>query len=151
MSRAHHITSRHPKLQALFNTLVDDNGSNGDDEMPTSNNMSRQWDDPTRPWLRGFQEYLTTQDNLGDLTIVQWWDINSMQYPVWASLAHDYLSIMSSSISSEHVFSFAGITISKRCNRLRRNVVEALQFQKCAAKSKLLFCEDPTLLTEATM
>jgi len=91
------------------------------------------------------------QDNLGDLTIVQWWGINSMQYPVWASLTRDYLSVMSSSVSAERVFSSAGITISKRRNRLKRDVVEALQFQKCATKSKLLFREDPSLLAEAAM
>lgn len=151
-SRARHITTRNPKLQALFSKLVDDESDISDDvDMSASNNTSAQWDDPSRPWLSSFHEYLHRQDNLGNLSLIQWWGINSTQYPVWASLACDFLSIMSSSVSAERVFSSAGITISKRRNRLKPDVVEALQFQKCAAKSHLLFREDPSLLTEATM
>ena len=52
--------------------------------------------------------------------------INSSRFPVWASLAKDYLSIMGSSVSSERAFSSAGITISKRRNRLQADVVEAV-------------------------
>jgi hypothetical protein len=56
---------------------------------------------------------------------------------VWGSLARDYLSIMASSVSSERVFSSAGITLSKRRNRLQADIVEALQFLKWAFKSNL--------------
>ena len=149
---ARHITTHNPKLQALFSKLVDDESNTSDDvDMAASNNTSAQWDDPSRPWLCTFHEYLNRQDNLGDLSLIQWWGVNSTQYPVWASLTQDFLSIMSSSVSAEHVFSSAGITISKRRNCLKYDVMEALQFQKCAAKSQLLFCEDPSLLTEATI
>jgi hypothetical protein len=37
---------------------------------------------------------------------------------------------MASSVSSERAFSAAGITISKRRNRLKGNIVEALEFLK---------------------
>jgi hypothetical protein len=68
---------------------------------------------------------------------------------VWASLAQDYLSIMASSVSSEQAFSSAGITISKRRNRLKSDIVEALQFLKCAIRTDLLFREpDPSSRTE---
>lgn len=139
-SRAHHITTHNPKLQALFSKLVDDESDGSDDvDMSASNNT----------WLHSFHEYLNRKDNLGNLSLIQWWGINSMQYPVWTSLAHNFLSIMSSSVSAEHVFSSARITISKRCNHLKSDVVEALQFQKCAAKLNLLFHEDPSLLTDS--
>ena len=46
---------------------------------------------------------------------------------MWALLAHDYLSIMSSSVSSKHAFSQGGITINKWRNRLKGDIVEALQ------------------------
>lgn len=55
---------------------------------------------------------------------------------VWASLARDYLAIMASSVSSERAFSSAGITITKRRNRLKGDVVEALQFLKCYYRQK---------------
>ena len=61
------------------------------------------------------------------------------RYPVWASLARDYLSIMATSVSSERAFSQGGITIGKRRNRLKGDIVEALQSLKCAIRRDLLF------------
>jgi hypothetical protein len=46
-----------------------------------------------------------------------------------------------SSVSSEHVFSQGGITITKRRNRLKGDIVEALQCIKCAIRHDLLFRE----------
>jgi hypothetical protein len=48
---------------------------------------------------------------------------------------------MSSSVSSERAFSQGGITISKRRNRLKGDIVEALQCIKCALRHDLLFRE----------
>jgi len=49
---------------------------------------------------------------------------------------------MTSSVSSERAFSLAGITISKRQNHLKADIVEALQCMKCLAHKNLLFRED---------
>ena len=57
----------------------------------------------------------------------------------WTSIAHDYLPIMASSVSSERAFSSAGITISKRRNRLKPDIVKALQCLKCLYKNDLIF------------
>jgi hypothetical protein len=46
---------------------------------------------------------------------------------------------MVSSVSSERAFSSAGITISKHRNRLKGDIVEALQFLKCLIHRDLLF------------
>jgi hAT family C-terminal dimerisation region len=46
---------------------------------------------------------------------------------------------MASSVSSERAFSSAGITISKRRNRLQGNIVESLQFLKCLIRNDLIF------------
>ena len=53
----------------------------------------------------------------------------------------DYLAIMSSSVSSECTFSQGGITISKHCNCLKGDIVEALQCIKCFIWHDLLFRE----------
>jgi hypothetical protein len=45
---------------------------------------------------------------------------------------------MASSASSERAFSSAGITISKRLNRLKGDIFEALQFTKCLIFFKVL-------------
>jgi hypothetical protein len=56
---------------------------------------------------------------------------------------------MASSVSSERAFSQGGITISKHCNRLRGDIVEALQCVKCAIHHNLLFYEPgPSSLAE---
>lgn len=46
---------------------------------------------------------------------------------------------MASSVSSECAFSSAGITISKRRNRLKADIVEALQCLKCLYHNDLIF------------
>ena len=48
---------------------------------------------------------------------------------------------MASSVSSERAFSAAGITISKRRNRLQGDIVEALECIKCLIHRDLLFRE----------
>jgi len=48
---------------------------------------------------------------------------------------------MASSVSSERAFSQGGITITKRRNRLKGDIVEALQCIKCAICHDLIFRE----------
>lgn len=69
--------------------------------------------------------------------------MNAETYPTWASIARDYLAIMGSSVSSERAFSSAGITISKRRNRLKPDIVEALQFRKSLIHHNIIFREVP--------
>ena len=58
---------------------------------------------------------------------------------------------MASSVSSERAFSLAGITLSKRCNRLQADIVEALQFMKCLFHRDLIFREVCTSMEEETI
>ncbi|KAG2358172.1 hypothetical protein BDR07DRAFT_1489780 [Suillus spraguei] len=55
---------------------------------------------PLRPWRAEVMSYIETIEATlpAGMTIIQWWGINALRYPVWASLAQDYLSTMSSSI-----------------------------------------------------
>jgi hypothetical protein len=56
---------------------------------------------------------------------------------------------MASSVSSERAFSSAALTITKRRNRLKEDVVEALQVMKCLLRHDLVFREPgPSSLTE---
>jgi len=55
----------------------------------------------------------------------------------------DYLAVMVSSVFSEWAFSSAGITISKCRNRLKGDIVEALQCLKCTIQKHLIFPHDP--------
>ena len=58
---------------------------------------------------------------------------------------------MASSVSSKRAFSSAGITISKRRNRLKPDIVEALQFLKCIYRRDLLFREEPSTELEVEL
>jgi hypothetical protein len=56
---------------------------------------------------------------------------------------------MASSVSSEEAFLQGGITISKRCNHLKGDIVKALQCVKCVIRHDLLFREPgPSSLAE---
>ena len=55
---------------------------------------------------------------------------------------------MGSSVSSERAFSAAGITISKRRNRLKGDIVEALEFLKSLYVRDLIFRDLPTAVAE---
>jgi hypothetical protein len=55
---------------------------------------------------------------------------------------------MASSVSSERAFSSAGITITKRRNRLKPDIIEALQSLKCIYHRELLFREEPSTALE---
>ena len=52
------------------------------------------------------------------------------------------------SASSERAFSSAGITITKHRNRLKPDIVEALQFLKCLYHHNLLFREEASAQSE---
>ncbi|TFY73438.1 hypothetical protein EWM64_g10574 [Hericium alpestre] len=99
-------------------------------------------DSTSAPWEREFEKYLNAEDDMPlEMSLVTWWGMNVLCYPVWVSLAQDYLTVMASSVFSKHAFSSAGITITKRHNRLKADVVEALQGLKCALRTCLLICE----------
>ncbi|EMD31003.1 hypothetical protein CERSUDRAFT_69644 [Gelatoporia subvermispora B] len=99
---------------------------------------------------RAFCKYLELDDGVPEgMEIVQWWGLNGHHYPVWASLARDYLAIMATSVSSKRTFSSAGITITKWRNRLKGDIVEALQLLKSALRKSLFLFEcGPSSTTE---
>jgi hypothetical protein len=144
------------KTERLLRQLSDGEDSGMEELSSTS--------DSNRPWLKDFNMFLDASvlnARSEKMSLVTWWGVrcvmiaiivfqtdavlpqlNAETYgPVWASLARDYLAIMASSVSSERAFSSAGITISKRRNRLKGDIVEALQFMKCFYKQDLLFRE----------
>ena len=69
-------------------------------------------------------------------------------YPVWQSLACDYMAIMASSVSSKRAFLSAGITISKQCNCPDADIVEALQCLKSFIHEDIMVREFATVAEE---
>jgi hypothetical protein len=151
-------------LKRLIREVLSDS-----DDDPTPNAATTMAvGDPSRPWRAEFSSYLKTIEAAppAGMSTIRWWGvstghpilqslhsrvlkINAERYPVWASLARDYLSIMAASVSSERAFSQGRITISKWRNRLKGDIVEALQCIKSALRHELLFPEPgPSSLIE---
>ena len=76
-SSSQKIMIANKKLEALLGKLSDNEEVN-----PTTGPGHENAHDPLRPWLQGFHQYLNTHKNLGELSVVQWWGINSLHYPV---------------------------------------------------------------------
>ncbi|KAJ2980057.1 hypothetical protein NUW54_g11054 [Trametes sanguinea] len=113
----------------------------------------------SKPYAAEFRQYLDTVDHIPDgMAVIRWWGVremillhrhgqfaylptsqlNASRYPVWASLARDYLAIQPTSVSSERAFSHGGLTVDDRRTRLKADIVEALQFLKCAIREDLM-------------
>jgi hypothetical protein len=63
-------------------------------------------------------------------------------------MARDYLAVMASSVASERAFSSAGIMISKCCNRLDADIIEALQCLKSLKGQDLMSRVSPNVADE---
>ncbi|KAF7350175.1 putative AC transposase [Mycena venus] len=129
------VLIRPSKLCTLLRELTPDS----DDEALSP--LSENHRDPTRPWLDEFEEYYNSRPEIvpENVSMISWWGACVGRLPTWRSLARDRLSIPASSVSSERAFSAGGITISKRRNRLKGDIVEALQILKSLFKAKDMF------------
>ncbi|CAK5267868.1 unnamed protein product [Mycena citricolor] len=113
--------------------------------------------DVSRPWSQDFRKYIELEDEIvpEGTNVIDWWSRNHQRFhPGWRLLALDYLAIQAASVSCERAFSSSGITISDRRNRLKGDIVEALQFLKCSFREDLLIREflnsdnEPLLILE---
>lgn len=141
-----------------YGTLLRELTPDSDDEaMPDASR------DPRRPWLEEFEEYYDSRPEIlpPGMSMVSWWGVSAVyiilmyieliyliqacagRLPTWRSLARDRLAIPASSVSSERAFSAGGITISKRRNRLKGDIVEALQVLKSLIKGKDMYRTSP--------
>jgi hypothetical protein len=69
------------------------------------------------------KNYLTEPETEAEPLL--WWKANSIQYPVLARMALDFLAVQATSVSSEQVFSVAKHTISLTRNRINPEVARA--------------------------
>lgn len=64
---------------------------------------------------------------LSDNTLTLWKDMKSV-YPILSNIAIKYLSTVATSVSSERLFSKAGLTLSNQRNRLTPKHLNELLF-----------------------
>ncbi|PPQ83822.1 hypothetical protein CVT24_012453 [Panaeolus cyanescens] len=125
--------SAHPRKRRIQLASLSDDESDSDP-------ITRAPSNPLEPWRTEWDSYLNTHEVVpNDMGIVEWWGLNVYRYPTFASMARDYLAVMAASVSSERAFSSAGIRISKRRNRLKGDIVEAIECMECIYHHGLLF------------
>ncbi|KAF7372312.1 putative AC transposase [Mycena venus] len=132
------VTSRPPpqhtsKLGRLLREITPE--SDEDDTFTVHRN-------PSQPSLGEFEEYYDSHPEFlsDNMSMVSWWGACLEHFPTWRSLARDRLCIPASFVSSERAFSAGGITISKQRNRLKGDIVEALQVLKSLIRGEDMFC-----------
>jgi len=85
-----------------------------------------------------FQRYLNSKRAPKTIGILAWWQSQQSIYPTLFRAAMDYLPIQASAVPCERVFSSAGETATKRRNRMKPELMEALQMLKFMLKKKHL-------------
>ncbi len=69
---------------------------------------------------------LPKKKEIDDFDLLQWWNLHSMDFPILSKMAKDYLTIQSSSVPSENLFSGAGNVITDSRNRLSSDTAQCL-------------------------
>lgn len=71
------------------------------------------------------ERYFNSTSPNDEIMPLEWWKIHATEYPVLAKMAQDYLTIMSTSVPCEQLFSIAGKQITQTRNRLHPDTVQA--------------------------
>ncbi|KAJ7794391.1 hypothetical protein B0H14DRAFT_3557446 [Mycena olivaceomarginata] len=98
--------------------------------------------DPTKPWRDEFQSYLDARESVPEgMTTIEWWGVCfHFKWLLRTIIIGTLSGIVGPRLPGYHgvisifrtrLFPLAGITISKRRNRLKGDLVEALQVLKC--------------------
>lgn len=73
-----------------------------------------------------------------DIMPLEWWKIHSSEYPILSRMAKDYLTIMSTSVPCEQLFSIAGKQITQTRNRLNSDTTRACLCLKSWLEQKII-------------
>ena len=69
--------------------------------------------------------YFNSNPSSLEIMPLEWWKIHSSEYPILAQMAKDYLTVMSTSVPCEQLFSVAGKQITQTRNRLHPDTTRA--------------------------
>lgn len=115
-----------PNLIAIMRRLV------GDSEQTSSQerrNILQEWcnQSPPRDEVR---LYMTSETEPEETDILEFWRTNSRKYPKLSKIASDLLCVQATSVSSERIFSGAGLIDTERRNRLLSENFRAIILNK---------------------
>ena len=75
-----------------------------------------------------FTQFLGEKSIPHDDSVSEWWKINGSQFPDLGFLARSFLCIPATLTPSEHLFSTAGLTVTRLRNSLKPKNIDALLF-----------------------
>ena len=88
-------------------------------------------------WEAEITEYLEAPRANEEVDVLQWWKTHVQTYPYLSKMACDILSIMSSSVPVDRLFSSAGLIMAKNRYSLNEDTMEALVCINAWSKSSL--------------
>jgi hypothetical protein len=108
-------------LQYQFNNLTTSETRNYFQSLFMSNNNQNQ----STEIENELEIYLASNSPSLDIMPLEWWKIHSSEYSILSQMAKDYLTIMSTSVPCEQLFSIAGKQITPTRNRLNSDTTQA--------------------------
>ncbi|KAI9919407.1 hypothetical protein PsorP6_017528 [Peronosclerospora sorghi] len=76
------------------------------------------------------------QNEFDNFDVITWWNENSGLFPILANIALKYSSVPKTSVPSERLFSGAGLTVTKKRNRLDSDLVDGLLFLRSTLRQE---------------
>ncbi|KAI9917368.1 hypothetical protein PsorP6_013204 [Peronosclerospora sorghi] len=76
------------------------------------------------------------QKDFDNFDVIAWWNGNSGLFPILAKIALKYASVPGTSVPAEQLFSGAGLTVTKKRNRLDSDLVDDLLFLRSTLRQE---------------
>ena len=115
-----------------LNDAVEDAGATSNSTAPSLSSTARkqaiQYELPRFTLYKGLYDDNDNDDESTGEDDLTWWYRHQFAYPTLARLARRYLAITASSAASEGSFSSAGKIVTKKCNKLEVDTVDAFVF-----------------------
>ena len=137
-------------LKSLFNEYDGHKGGTQDDTQQAHVNVPSYTKDPygwnlflqtsglTSSNKSELQKYLEEGiDTSANLNILDWWKVNSSQFPILSSTTRELLAMPVSIVASKSVFSTCGKVLDPFCSSLSHEKVEPLSAHKIGSKIHL--------------
>jgi hypothetical protein len=129
-----------PIIKLKVKDLYDEYNKENDNNVELSNNNDNNINDSFLSFitvteinneLEKYENLNVTKDMLlPKFDLLNWWKVNEYIYPTLSKIAKDFLSIQSSSVSSEQLFSSSKLVITDRRNKLNEDTIQYLMCLK---------------------
>lgn len=96
------------------------------------NSLSRSQSDASKKPVNRLENEIkklsSSERDVDEVSLLEWWQMRSKDFPILRNVAQQYLSILSSSAPSERFFSRLGYLLSPRRTQMNKSNVERIMF-----------------------